>query len=248
MHHISKTYLIFFSVACIPLYLHSAESMVPTYNNHYNPQVAVHPQIEVHPHITIANSSAFSIKIGDITMQCIQKIKTAATPDNYHLIKNCIAQALWDYRYYIACGTLVGSYSITSGLLITDYYYHLQNNTLWARWKPEYTFETFCTLPQKELTHDLLCAINERYYNTNHPTDFAHPLITFIATINTEIKICKRYISVAKTIRKMHMIKIFPTNHTKVEEVGKLLERALFIKHLFLSWLAEYNIASNQKT
>ena len=245
MHHMFKTCFIFFSLTCIPL-LHCMEAnTAPTYIINCNPNVT--PHIDLHPHITIANSSAFSIKIGDITLQCIQKIQNTVTPKNYHRLKDFIAQALWEYRYHIAAWTVVGSYSATSLLLVANYYQTLQSNTLWARWKPESTFEDLCTLPQKDLTHELLCAINKRYYNKNQPTNFAHPLTTFLTTIDAEIKTCKRYIKIAKTIKRLRMMAIFPTNDNKIGEVNKLLERTLFIKHLFLSWLAEYNIASNPK-
>ena len=101
-------------------------------------------------------------------------------------------------------------------------------------------------MPQKDLTHELLHTINQYYYNKEKPTDFAHPLMTFISTINTEIKICKRYLKIANIIKRLHMMRIFPVNDAKIHHVTKLLERTLFIKHLFLSWLAEYNIVNNQ--
>lgn len=241
MRYIFKAYLIFVFFECIPLLPCEQASTAPTYNNNFDPHIDLRPQIN------IANSSAFSVKIGDITLQCIQKIKNTATPENYHLLKNLITQALWQYRYHIAGGTVVSSYGIISMLLLVDYYHTLQNNTIWARWKPECNFECLCTLPQKDLTHELLCAINKHYYNKDKPTDFAHPLTTFIYAVDAEIKICKRYIKIAKIIKRLHLIPIFPTSDNKLHQATQLLERALFIKHLFLSWLAEYNIASNQK-
>ena len=186
MHLIFNTGLIFLSIASIPLGLHAAASPAPTYNNNYNPQIDLHPQIY------ITNSSAFSIKVGDITLQCIQKIKNTITPKNYQLLKNLLAQALWEYRYSIAAGMILGTYSTTSIVLLADYYHTLQSNTAWGRWKQESNFEQLCSIPQKELTYELLCAINKQYYNKDKPTDFAHPLTTFIATIDVEIKTCKQ--------------------------------------------------------
>ncbi len=248
MHNIFKSTLILLSLLCIPLSLcETANTIVPapTYNIHCNPnihaQIEIHPQIELHPQIYIANSSAFSVKVGDITLQCIQKIKETVTPEHYHSLKNCIKNIMWEYRYHITGATIVGSYSIISALLLNDYYHMLGSNT-WAHWKQNCSFEDLCTIPQKDLTHELLCTINERYYNADKPTDFAHPLMTFITTIDTEIKTCKSYLALANTIKKLRLIKIFPTNDAKINEITKLLERTLFIKHLFLSWLAEYNI------
>jgi hypothetical protein len=100
-------------------------------------------------------------------------------------------------------------------------------------------------MPQKDLTHELLCAINKQYYDKDKPTNFAHPLMMFIHVIETEIKRYKRYLMIANTIKKLRLTIIFPTSDAKINETIQLLERTLFIKHLFLSWLAEYNIANN---
>jgi hypothetical protein len=256
---LSKKNILFFSIIVLPLSLYTQVVTVPngtpfniaptynynpTINSEYNPHITT----QLDSHITVDNTSTLSVKISEISMQCIQKIKETMTRDNYHLLKDFITQTLWQYRYTIACGTLMGSYSIISILLLTDYYHYLQNKTLWARWKPECSFECLCTMPQKKLTQELLTTINERYYNKNNPTDFAHPLTMFIITIDGEIKTCKRYISTAQTIKRLHLTAIFPTNDNKLDEVNKLLERALFIKHIFLSWLSDYNIASSKKT
>jgi hypothetical protein len=223
-------------------------NLAPTYN--YTPAITseIHPHIttELHPNIIINNSSELSVKISNISMQCVQKIKEAITQENYHSFKNFLTKTLWQYRYVIACTTLIGSYSITSLLLLTDYYSHLQSHTLWARWKAEYSFEQLCTMQQKNLTQELLTTINEKNYNKNNPTDFTHPLTMFLTSIDTEIKICKRYIATTQTIKRLRLMGIFPTNDSKLDEVSKLLQRALFVKHLFLSWLSEYNIGNNK--
>ncbi|HLW72926.1 MAG TPA: hypothetical protein VKR54_02665 [Candidatus Babeliales bacterium] len=262
MHYQSKTFLFFLPLLFLSFFSHMHASTPPMYastppiyHNNYNPHNEVHPHItaethphiEVHPHITVASSSALSIKISDIYLECKNKFEETITQDNYYLLKNLIKKILWQYRYVIACGTIVGSYGIASLLLLTDYYHYLHSNTLWARWKPEYSFEILCTMPQKDLTKALIADINTQHYNQNNPTDFAHPLTLFITTIDGEIKVCKRYLATAKTIKSLCLMKIFPTDDAKIDEISKLLERALFIKHLFLSWLSDYNIASNQK-
>lgn len=223
--------------------------IAPTYN--YTPAITseIHPHVttELHPNIVVSNTSELSVKLSEISMQCMQTIKETITPENYHFVKDLITQTLWDYRYAIACGTIVGSYGITSLLLLTDYYHYLQNDTLWARWKSELTFELLCTMPQKDLTQELLATINERNYNKSNPTDFAHPLTLFLISIDTEIKICKRYIAITQAIKQLRLMSIFPTNEKKINEVNTLLQRALFIKHLFLSWLSDYNTGNRKE-
>ena len=253
MVYIFHTFLFLFSFLCIS---HSHYAQSPSQistpaaitNNYYAPTSSsiCTPQIQFDPNIKVENYSEMSVKISNITMQCIQKIKETITPENCQTFKNLILQILWHYRYTAACATLVGSYSIISLMLLVDYYNYLQNPNLWARWKTEYSFEQLCSAPQKELTQELLMAINEHNYNKNNPTDFTHPLIMFLTAIDEEIAICKRYISIAKTIKRLGLIKIFPTNDSKLHEINELLQRTLFIKHLFLFWLSDYNLNNNK--
>ena len=102
-------------------------------------------------------------------------------------------------------------------------------------------------MQQKNLTQELLATINENNYNKNNPTDFTHPLVLFLTTIDREIAICKRYIATTQIIKRLKLMGIFPTNDSKLDEVNKLLQRALFVKHLFLSWLSEYNMGNKKK-
>ncbi|HSC25569.1 MAG TPA: hypothetical protein VLB80_05145 [Candidatus Babeliales bacterium] len=221
-------------------------TIAPTYNGPtYNPTIS--PHIEVHPNITLTNTSAFIINVRDNSIYYYNKFVETMTAENYSTLTNLIKEYMWHYRYKILGSTLLGLYSIVSMLLLTNYYYTLEGNTIWGHWKSEYDFEHLCEIAHKTLTQDLLCEINGRYYNKNNPTDFAYPLITFLTAIDTEINICKRYIKTAHIIRYIRLMKIFPINEAKIEEVNKVLHRAIFVKHLFLAWLAEYNISSNQK-
>jgi len=219
----------------------------PVYNN--NPNMAPHYNIENKPQfITYISSLSYSVgmKIRDITIELMDQVNKNATPENYTLIKKLIKEMIWYYRYTIAGSTFIGSYSTTSALLLTDYHY-FNNDTAWSRWKQEYTFEDLCAISQKDLARELLLTIGQRYYNEKNPTDLAHPLIAFLNDINAEIKIIKRYISIANMVKRLHLIKIFPTNDAKIGYAHKRLERILFIKHIFLSWLSEYNLTNSYK-
>ncbi|MEP6803588.1 MAG: hypothetical protein ABI892_03620 [Flavobacterium sp.] len=219
----------------------------PTYNN--NPIMTPNYHIENKPEFTnyvYSLSYSVGMKIKDISVTCINQLYSNATTENYSFFKKLIKDALWYYRYRIAGGTIIGSYSVTNAILMTDYYY-LCNNTMWSRWKQELSFEDLCGISQKDLARELLLAIGQYYYSEKKPTDLTHPLIQFIHTIDIEIKIIKRYINTTKIINRLNLMKIFPTNDIKIAYAHKLLERALFIKHIFLSWLSEYNLTSYTK-
>ncbi len=195
---------------------------------------------------TTSTIHAIGIKIGDIFVLISQTMKEVITKDNWTLLKDLIKKLMWQHRYKIAGGTAIGSYSAMSILLIADYH-QLDNNMIWPRWKHKLTFEDLCAIPQKELAKELMLAIGQHHYNKDNPTDLAYPLIAFIKEIDWEIDTIKRYIKTTKIIKSLSLIKLFPTNERKINQATEMLERVLFIKHIFLSWLADYNLTSAEK-
>lgn len=209
----------------------------PVYNTEINPNVHVHTNSTIH---------AVGMKIGDIAVLIKQSISITLTKEKFNQVKQTISQLLWSKRYQFVGGALATSYSAISLLLIADYHY-MNNTTFWAQWKHSSTFEDLCAIPQKDLARELMLAIGEHHYNKDNPTDLAYPLITFIKDIDYEIALLKRYITATKTLKQLHLMRIFPTNDTKLNRATKMLERALFIRHIFLSWLADYNLTSTEK-
>jgi hypothetical protein len=209
----------------------------PTINPTFSPQFITN---------TISNIEAIGIKIGDIFVIISQTIKEVINKKNFNCLKDLIKQLMWEHRYKIAGGTVLGSYSAMSILLIADYH-QLDNNMIWPRWKHTLTFEDLCAISQKELARELMLAIGQHHYNKTNPTDLAYPLIAFIKEIDWEIDTIKRYIKTTKIIKRLCLMPIFPTNEKKLNQTAKMLERVLFIKHIFLSWLADYNLTSTEK-
>lgn len=213
----------------------------PVFNTNISPQVDVH---------TTSTIDAIGVKVGDILIIVKQTITTTINhtfiKENYDYIKQTIANILWKNRYKIAGGALATSYSAMSLFLIVDYH-QLNNSMFWAQWKHKSTFEDLCAIPQKELARELMLAIGEHHYNKDNPTDLAYPLIAFIKDIDWEIATIKRYITTTKALKQLYLMSIFPTNDKKLNRAIKMLERALFIRHIFLSWLADYNLTSTEK-
>jgi len=192
---------------------------------------------------TTSTINAVGSYMRDITLSMVQKAQEVCTKKNYDHAKNHLQQLLWQYRYKLAIGTLLTAYSSICLLLITDYHY-VKDAQRWSQWKSDCTFEYLCSMPQAELTQQLIHAIGEYHYNKKNPSDASHPLITFIEAIETEIKTCKRYLALAKVLQYAHLTFIFPCNNAKVNQVNAFLDRCLFIKHIFLSWLTERNLIS----
>lgn len=206
----------------------------PVYNTEINPQFITN---------TTSTINAIGMQVRDIGLQIIEKTQKTFNKDNYNNAKDLLQSLLWQYRYNIAATTALGAYSSISLLLISDYHY-LTNTTRWSHWKDNYTFEALCGISHHDLEQELIRAIGEHHVNKKNPTDLSHPLITFIETIEQEIKTCKRYLSIAKTIQQLHLSTIFPTNDVKIETINKSLDRALFVRHIFLSWLTERNLTT----
>ncbi len=226
----------------LPPYLSFSPTANPTY--HYDPEIinTINPTIS--PTITCTATSlsyAVAMALRDYIAPTIHKLYTAVTHENYALLKTMIHHYLWKYRYIIAGNTLLGSYATTSIMLISDYYF-MHDTQRWANWKHNLTFEELCAQPNQQLTKELILTINERHCNNQNPTDINHPLIAFINDINNEIYRINRYITIASFQKTMYLIKFFPTNETKIKNAEKLLTRTHFIRHLFLSWLTEYNM------
>jgi hypothetical protein len=215
-----------------PNVAHFNNNLGPTYNAKVKPKVIV----------TTSNVvNAIGMKIGDIYVQIKELARDTVTKENYNLLKKLIKDMLWQSRYKIVGGTIAGSYSAASLLLLADY--HRAHDMFWVQWKQQLTFEDLCSISQKELAKQLMLEISKHHFNKDNPTDLGFPLITFIKEIEGEIAILKRYISTVKTIKYLHLVSLFPTNDNKLLRVTKMLERVIFIKHIFLSWLADYNLA-----
>lgn len=207
----------------------------PTFNNNPPITTTISPQFITNTTSTI---NAVGVQMKDVALTILQKAQETFTKENYNSAKSALKTLLWEYRYKIAAGTIIGAYSGTNILLLHDYYY-LKDAQRWACWKSDCNFELLCAIPHTDLTQELIRSIGEYHYNKKNPNDATHPLITFIATIEREIKTCKRYLHIAKTIQQLHLTKIFPINDSKMSEVNQFLEKCLFIRHLFLSWLTE---------
>jgi len=149
------------------------------------------------------------------------------------------------HKYKIIFCSLLGSYGTLSAKIVLDNHY-LNQSDLWGMWQPNLSFDQLCEIPQKKLGRELILEIQRRYLNQERPTDFITPLITFIKAADYELKRIVRYIRIATCIKHLHLIILFPTNEKKIEKAQLILQKLRFVKHIFLSWAAEYNLMQKQ--
>ena len=144
------------------------------------------------------------------------------------------------HKYTIGFYTLCACYAGLYAKLILDNHY-LNRIDLWATWRSDQTFEQLCEIPQQTLGRELVLEIQRRYRNTDNITDFINPLILFMNAIDQEIVRIKHYQTISTWIKRCYLLIIFPTNEQKIKKAQTLLQRVHFVKHVFLSWAAEYN-------
>jgi len=149
------------------------------------------------------------------------------------------------HKYKIFFFSLLGSYGTLSIKIIFDNHY-LNRSDLWGMWQPNLSFDQLCEIPQKKLGRELILEIQRRYLNQECPTDFINPLIMFIKAVDYELKHIIRYIRISTCIKHLHLLILFPTNEKKIEKAQLILQKLRFVKHIFLSWAAEYNLMQKQ--
>jgi hypothetical protein len=215
----------------------TSENLPPTFTINMNPHITVETGTNVSP--SFANELKTNVRT--IPSSLLENAQQIFTQSNYESFKTLLKKIMWENRYKITFGSLLCSYGILSLLLLTDHRF-LHSPNRWSNWKTECSFADLCSIPEKELEKELIRAITQRHCNKKNPTDMVHPLIKFINDIDKEISRAQRYVKIAHLITRLHLITIFPTNQTKIENTQHVLDRAHFIKHIFLSWLSEYNL------
>ena len=164
---------------------------------------------------------------------------------SFDYAKSCSLQPYQWFKKNRRYGIL-GAYLITWVILLSSHYYLNQVHS-WSSWQSAISFTELYTRSEKLLKEELIFDIQKRYINQRNPTDFISPLVTFINKINAEEKYLNYYINMLNGINKLYLARLFLINEKKIKEAKARKQRLTFIRQLFLSWAAEYNI-NQEKT
>jgi len=126
-------------------------------------------------------------------------------------------------------------------ILLSSHYYFNQTNS-WSSWQSATPFTELYTRPQQLLKQELIFEIQKRYINQQNPTDFISPLVTFMNRINREEKYLNCYTTILNGINRLYLARLFLISEKKIKKVELRKQRLTFVRQLFLSWAAEYNI------
>lgn len=210
--------------------------------------INVNPPITINP--TMNNNNVIKLDIkGTITF--IQK--------SWHTVTTTFKK-LWQPQAYKEQATSFlqeHKWTITTLLCFSHYaflYYHLykahsflSDQTNWAHWQEELTLEELYAIPTEQCEQALLQEIQMRYANSFNPTDFVNPLALFLQQIEKEIACARRAYTLFYWLERYYLARLFPMIAIDAAYAAQSLDRLIYIKRLFLGWMAQYNIAHNKK-
>lgn len=150
----------------------------------------------------------------------------------------------WIGRHKIrfSLGTLVGCYAgVFAWILYKDHYF--SSDRRWVSWKQHASLEDLLTAHPKDLSKDLVLEIQRRYIDAHDPTNCIVPITVFIHALDEEIYVMKQYGRVINLLTWLRLEAIFPRIQQRKEWLSAQHKRLLFIKQLFLNWIASQNLA-----
>ena len=136
----------------------------------------------------------------------------------------------------------IGSWYVGTWLLLLSSHYYFNQTDLWSDWQLTTPFTKLCARSEQLLQQELIFDIQRQYINQQNPTDFISPFVTFLSKINSEEKYINRYITVFNGINSLYLARLFLVTEKKIKEIELRKQRLTFVRELFLSWIAEYNI------
>lgn len=185
----------------------------------------------------------------EVFQATITTVKTTIKEGAHQAREQMLALGEWikSNKYKLMLASACCCYAATFAYLVRAQM-HMNDEDLWARWRTEDSYEQLMSIPHKQLSQDLIFAIQRRYTTGSQFTDFIQPLVSFMRDIEAEKKLLKNYIETGKWIMRLRVSSILPINEKKISHAKKLLQRLQFFEHVFLSWAAEFKIQQNMIT
>ncbi len=172
------------------------------------------------------------------------------SPEHYGHVKNgalnfsefCLTYVK-EHKMRVILASLATLYVVVECILVR-LTHKLSNPTSWGLWKQTVSFENLLSMSQKEVSKDLIFSIQQRYQTESTLTDFLTPFITFLRDIDQEIHTVKRLIRMQRILTTLRIARFFPYQYT-LPTLSERLQKLLFLKELFISWIAQYKINTN---
>lgn len=205
--------------------------------------------IELHVHmgnITLNNQSySNATSASSAQAQAEAQVDVEVTQSLQNMYQEQV-QTFWhDNKLYLGAGALVTLYSYYCYQVISGNFY-LKRTDLWSSWKQELSFDQLCLIPQQILARELVLSIQQHGLDVQKPTDFMIPLVSFLHVIEEERIKLLYYQTLYNRITMLKCGSLFPFNKKRYNDIEKRLQRLSFVKNIFISWMAEFNIEHNR--
>jgi len=208
-------------------------------------QLHVHIDVDSGNTITVNNqsqSSAASVSSAEAQAEAQVDVEVSQSNDMYQERM----QTFWDdNKFYIGAGGVIGLYSYYCYQVICGNLY-LKKTDLWSSWKHELSFDQLCLIPQQTLARELILSIQHQGIDMQKPTDFMVPLVLFLHVIEEERRELLYYQTLYRRISMLKCRFLFPFNRKRYNHIEERLRRLSFVKNIFISWMAEFNVEHNR--
>lgn len=139
--------------------------------------------------------------------------------------------------------------ALYAGIWLRFMYLHhlIFRKDTWSCWKNKTDLNELQSIAHAQLARELIVAIQKKYQAADKIADFVTPLMAFIVDMNKEIANLNSFIWQYESLKKIKLIALFPGYGKTMKLVREKLQRLMFLKNVFGSWMAEYKINMNMK-
>lgn len=146
-----------------------------------------------------------------------------------------------NHKYSLAALTIASSYAYLM-YKIHVIKAHISNAQNWSAWKQDIPLENLLSIPQEQLTQELIAAIQSHYTNPQNPTDFLTPIINFTKDVSQELELLTQYHSFISWNMQFSLQKIVPFSDSMLTQLTERKQRITYLRTLFNGWLAHYKL------
>lgn len=151
-----------------------------------------------------------------------------------------------DHKYKLVAIGFISFYSYILFKVISVNKY-LKQDSLWSSWKQEQSMDQLLTAPQKQFAHELVSRIQGRYIDQHDPANAMSPFISFSEDIAYEIAQLQSHIKLYTWIKNLKVWRLFPSCAETQQQIQERIQRLIYFKNSFSSWLAQYKLEELKK-
>lgn len=206
--------------------------IIPVYNQPA-PQITVNVQLQ--------NTNTNTVEVEQtVYTQVWQKTQTQV-----HQAFDWLKQCSTIHKKKLGAIAVVTLYASTQATIL--YLQHrLHSKLWWSFWQQDKSLQELYIVPQKQLAHELLNAVQTRYTKTNNPLDYATPLVLFTRELEQEVCLLTRYKKLISALEHIKLSKLFFYKQKFIQKYTERLNRLAYIKSCFFNSLISHKVSHIQ--